>query len=265
MELAKAEPDSLPNDSGGAFAPGSVTRADLPDMPDGYKDALVRLIAIQAYGEKLAASEGVEWIRDAPGWQERRVYSKILSDEARHSAYLYKCLADIGVDEEEAMSIALGVSSRPTVPASMAGPLAINDSENDWIDICLNMMLLDRAGRHMVENYCTSSYAPFASANERILPDEGLHEGYGLTQFTLALNGGYDRDELAGKVTKWFAHGLNFFGPPKSRTHGQLREWGLKRKSNAEMREDYRSEVMQLLGDDADDLVRFQSDGFPWS
>lgn len=172
------------------------------------------------------------------------------------------------MSEDEAIAIAEG---RGTVKgpseASMAGPKAVADPDNVWDDVVLNNMFLDRAGRHMVSNFAESSYAPWARVCRRIVRDEKLHEGFGLQQLKRLIAAGGDRDALARRVTRWYALGLNFFGPPQDPGKiAFLRRWGLKRSDNETLRRAYRSEVatiMDRLG--AADLLRLSHDRFPYA
>lgn len=249
-----------------SYEPHSIGRRDFAAMPDDYRQIVVRLMAIQAHGERLAATAGIDWVRKVPGYRERRVLATVLADEARHSALLYRELEHLGVDEDEANEIVLRTGASATTARSMEGPVAVGDPDNDWTDIALNMMLLDRAGRYMIENYCESSYRPWAQACLEILPDEAMHEGFGLAQFKAILARPHDRDALAMKVTRWFAFSLNFFGPPSRQHYDKLRDYGLKRRTNEQMREAYRIEVIEMLRrGDALDLVRLSHDAYPYA
>jgi ring-1,2-phenylacetyl-CoA epoxidase subunit PaaA len=248
------------------YRPSSVQRRDFGSMPDDYQTFVIRLMSVQAHGEKMAATQGVEWTRRLPGFRERRILANVLADEARHSALLYRELESIGIDEVQADEIVLHSGASPTTAKSMEGPIAVGDPENEWIDIVLNMMLLDRAGRHMIENYCESSYKPWADVCHQILPDEAMHEGFGFVQFRKILAETSDRDRLAAKFTRWYAYSLNFFGPPSRHKYDVLRTYGLKRQSNEELRASYQCEVEALMaGIDATDLIRLTSSVYPYA
>lgn len=223
-------------------------------------------MAIQAYAERLGAVELGPWIGRVPNFRDRRVLSRILAEEAHHAYMLYEELEALGVSEAEAIALAEGGGlDRGPDAASLAGPRAVAHEQNEWDDIPLNNMFLDRAGRHMVTNFAESSYEPWARISERILKDEKLHEGFGYRQLRRMVREYRDRDALAQKITRWFALGLNFFGPPASSKTERLRLLGLKRRSNEELRCEYRQEVIGLLaGLGVADLVRLQHDAFPY-
>jgi len=246
--------------------PASVNRDALADQPEEYRDNLIRIMSMQAYAERLGALELAHWVPRTPNHQLRRVCARICSDEANHASWLYRELEAIGVSEGEALEIAEGRTGKGPNSASLAGPKAVADDDNTWMDVPLNNMFLDRAGRYMVSNFSASSFEPWARVSRRILKDEKLHEGFGLRELKRLNAEHEDRDELAGRVTKWFTLGLNFFGPPKSSRTEQLRQFGLKRIDNETLRQAFRREVdaiLERIG--ATDLVRLEHDAFPYS
>ncbi len=248
------------------MAPASVTRDDFASQSEEYRENLVRIMSMQAYAERLGAIELGVWVARAPNYQLRRICARICSDEANHACWLYRELDAIGVPEERALEIAEGRTGRGPANASLAGPKAVGDDDNTWMDVPLNNMFLDRAGRYMVSNFAASSFEPWARVSRRILKDEKMHEGFGLRELKRLVSDAEDRDELARRVTKWYALGLNFFGPPKSSRTEQLRYFGLKRIDNETLRCAYRQECENILDRlDARDLVRLEHDAFPYA
>lgn len=248
------------------LAPESVEAENLGDYGPEYKYYLTRLLSMQAYAERSGATELSLWIPKAPDFRVRRLLARILADEADHSYRLYAVLHDMGVSEEDAIAIAQGRSGAGPTAAALEGPAEVGNPDNSWDDIVLSTMFLDRAGRYMVENFSMSSYAPWAKVCKRILKDEYFHQGFGFKQFQIRLASEPDREAYRRKVTKWYAHGLNFFGPPGSSKTGLLRSLGLKRKSNEELREGYRQEVEELMASiGASDLIQLTSHAYPYA
>lgn len=262
VELDVAGGKTLP------LAPECIQRDDLDQMPEDYRYNLVRIMSMQAYAERLGAIELGPWMAKVPTYRARRAVGKILSDEAYHAYLLYRELERIGVSEEEAIDIAEGRSGKGPAKASLAGPKEVASDENDWEDIPLNNMFLDRAGRYMVGNFAKSSYAPWATISKRIIKDEQMHEAFGLMMLRemAANSAGEERQRLAQKASRWYALGLNFFGPPKSSKIERLRELGLKREDNEQLRQRYRTEVEQIMADiNASDLLHLSNDSFPYA
>lgn len=248
------------------FAPETIRPEHLPGCPADYRFHLTRLLSMQAYAERCGATELARWVGRAPDFRLRRLLARILADEADHACRLYDVLDRIGVGEADAIAIAQGRAGSGPTQAALQGPLDVGHPDTEWDDVVLNHMFLDRAGRFMVENFATSSYAPWAAACKRILRDEHFHQGFGFNQFKLRLAGVANRTAYAAKVTRWYAHGLNFFGPPSSSRTQTLRRYGLKRRSNEELRGAFRLEVETLLDTlKARDLLRLERDEYPYA
>jgi ring-1,2-phenylacetyl-CoA epoxidase subunit PaaA len=247
------------------YSPSAIDFADLPNMPEEYRTELVRLMAIQAYSEEKASTEGIEWIAKSPDYKRRRVFAKIIAEEAQHSYLIYNLLERMGVSEKEAISIAEGRSQRPMHDASLEGPLSVGDDDNEWIDIMLNHMFLDRAGKFMVGNFCEASFKPWADANRIILREERGHIGFGFAELRTYLAEKGDSDEARIKISNWYAKGLNFFGPPSTSRGARLSAYGLKRKDNETLRNEFRQEVEDVFAEiGRPDLIQLERNEFPY-
>lgn len=260
-----ASDSSLPTAIEFDYAPGSIDYADLPTVPEDYRRQLVRLMAIQAYSEEKAATEGVAWIANAPDYKRRRVFAKVIAEEAQHSYLIYQLLERMGVSEQEAIAIAEGRAERPMHDASLEGPLSVGDEDNEWIDIMLNHMFLDRAGKFMVGNFCDASFKPWAEANRIILREEQGHIGFGWAELRRYLAEAGHSEQAREKISTWYAKGLNFFGPPSTRRGALLATYGLKRKDNETLRNEFRAEVEELFHELGRlDLIELEHDEFPY-
>lgn len=247
------------------LVPECVEVEDFANMPEEYQQQVIRIMSMQAYAERLGAVELGKWIEKAPDYQEMRVLARICSDEANHAYWLYRELDAIGVSMAESIAIAEGKSGRRPEQSSLKGPKEVGAEQNDFYDVAMNNMFLDRAGRFMVQNFARSSFGPWARVCQRIVHDEHLHQGFGLSQLKKMLASDLDRSEMRLKVTRWYALGLNFFGPPRSSKTELLKKFGIKRKSNQDLRLEYIKEVgaiMEELG--ASDLLALTADEFPY-
>lgn len=247
------------------YAPSSIDFNDLDSTPEDYRQELIRLMAIQAYSEEKAATEGIEWIAKAPDYKRRRVFAKVIAEEAKHSYLIYSLLERMGVSEQAAIAIAEGRGDRPMHNASLEGPLSVGNEENEWIDIMLNHMFLDRAGKFMVGNFCEASFKPWAEANKVILREESGHIGFGFAELRTYLGQCGDSDEALTKISNWYAKGLNFFGPPSTKRGAKLSAYGLKRKDNETLRAEFRLEVAEAFAElGRPDLIQIEKDDFPF-
>ncbi len=245
----------------------SVDYSMFEQMPEEYREQMIRIMSIQAYAEKKAATEGVEWIDKAPNYKSRRVFTNVLAEEAYHSYLIYKILEKIRVSEDEAIDIAEGRSSgnKKMHNASLEGPLSVGEESNEWIDIMLNHVFLDRAGKFMVTNFIDASFTPWSEANEKILREEAGHIGFGMKELKKWLDEQVDREKTKQKISAWYAKGLNFFGPPSSHKSEMLKKYGIKRKDNEELRAMFIKEVEEEFAElNASDLIELKHNEFPY-
>lgn len=245
--------------------PESVELEDIDAMPSDYKEILIRTMAMQAYAERLGAEELGKWIAKTSKYTDMRVIARICYDEANHAYWLYKELDALGVSMQQAIDMAEGRNGRAPSKHAFEGPQEVGSDSNEVLDVALNNMFLDRAGRFMVSNFSKSSYGPWARVCQRILHDEHLHQGFGLNQLRKAINSDIDRAVLSEKTSKWYALGLNFFGPPSEKYNEKLFRYGIKRKSNKSLREEFEKEVESIMAElDSSDLIQLQKDEFPY-
>jgi 1,2-phenylacetyl-CoA epoxidase catalytic subunit len=250
------------------YQPKSIDYSNYQDTPAEYKKSLIRMLSIQAYMEQKATTEGIEWIKKAPSYRKRHTFSKIVHDEAKHSYHIYKILDNLGVSEQEAISIVEGGHrDYPKLSKeAMQGPLEVADKDNEWIDIMLNLTFLDRAGKYMVTNYQEASFKPWANANNIIIKDETGHVRFGEIEIKAWLKTEPDIKKQQQKVARWYVLGLNFFGPSSKNTAKKMSGFGLKQKSNDELRVNYIKEVEEFFTNiNRMDLISLQKETFPYA
>lgn len=224
----------------------SITYNSFHDTDEEYQRYVIRIMSMQAYAEKLGAEEMGYQLRLAPDSLARRSLACIVRDEADHALMLYRILEKLGVSEESAIQIAQGKADGSKATASMDGAIAVGDDDNEWIDLVLNNMLMDRAGGFIVSNFMRSSFEPWSTACEKIYEDEKWHKRFGLDQLVQCAKSNKS-EKLRYKFTVWFCRALNFFGPPSVKTQKKLCYYGIKRKSNEELRSEFVDEVKFLM------------------
>lgn len=248
------------------YAKKSIDYDTFLKTPEDYQKKIIRIMSIQAYAEKKAATEGVEWIDKSPDYKCRKIFTKILAEEASHSYLIYKILENIGVSEQEALDIAEGNNNAKMHDASLEGPMSVGDKDNEWIDIMLNHVFLDRAGKFMVSNFIDASFTPWSVANEKILREEAGHIGFGMKEMKRWLREQTDRALAKEKIASWYAKGLNFFGPPSTHKSQTLKNYGIKRLDNEELRNLFKEEVETVFAQlDSSDLIALSHNQFPYA
>lgn len=230
------------------YAVGKIDFERFHDCPNDYKHYVIRIISVQAYAELLGANEVAAQLKLAPDFRSRKGLARIAYDEATHAYLLYEILEKMNVSESEALAIAQGKKLGSQKTQSLDGAEAVGDADNQWIDLVLNNMLMDRAGSYMVGNFSQSSFQPWAEACKKIYVDEQWHKTFGIKQFEHYIQT-HDIYSLAQKFSLWYARALNFFGPAQSKSDALLKAYGIKRKSNEELRTEFKCELQKILAD----------------
>ncbi len=215
-----------------------------PDsLPADYKDLLVRMLSIQSRiesGYMLAAERTLlKPLALAPTPEDKAEYAAFWSDEVRHASYWMQLLDGLGVAVDDAF---------------MATPMPIyifemRDQAEDWIEYGLFSFFADRQGAYMGYEWLGCSYEPLARIAERVHKEELGHAafGYRLMRRYLAREGERGRALLVRHLQKWYPAGLDMFGKSGSKRQHDYLRWGLRRRTNEQMRDEFTGEVNNLL------------------
>ena len=136
----------------------------------------------------------------------------------------------------------------------MASPMPIyifemRDQAEDWLEYGLFSFFADRQGAYMGYEWVGCSYEPLARIAERVHKEELGHAafGYRLIRRYLQREGDRGRELLIKHLAKWYPAGLDMFGKSGSKRQFDYVRWGLRRRSNEQMRDEFTEEVNNLL------------------
>jgi ring-1,2-phenylacetyl-CoA epoxidase subunit PaaA len=213
------------------------------DLPPEYKDLLVRMLSIQSRieSEYMLAPERtlLKPLALAPTPEDKAEYAAFWSDEVRHASYWMKLLEELGVNVDAAF---------------MATPMPIyifemRDQAQDWIEYGLFSFFADRQGAYMGYEWVGCSYEPLAKIADRVHKEELGHAafGYKLLRRHLTREGERGRQQIIHHLARWYPAGLDMFGHSGSKRQNDFLRWGLRKRSNEEMRDEFVSEVNALL------------------
>ncbi|PYM97246.1 MAG: hypothetical protein DME08_11325 [Candidatus Rokuibacteriota bacterium] len=216
-----------------------IESADVAKMPAEYQTLLKRVLAIQADCEIGGPHLYVRSILpDAPTKVDRLIVARTAAEEADHYRKVARLAGEVGED----VSALLSRPNRERYVNAFRGTIT------SWEDFAVFGFLIDRVGRYQLEEFIGCSYAPL----ERLLPDvineELGHIDYGHTKTAeFAARGGRDKERIQGVIDAWYPKALDMFGNTGSRRSERYRHWGLKRRTNAQAREEYMREVDPLI------------------
>jgi len=109
-----------------------------------------------------------------------------------------------------------------------------------WADIGCVGWFVDGAAIVNQTTLAKSSYGPYARAMVRICKEENFHKKQGFEICSILANGTAEQKAMIqDAVNRWWWPSLMMFGPSDtdSPNSGELLKWGIKRKSNDELRQ----------------------------
>jgi ring-1,2-phenylacetyl-CoA epoxidase subunit PaaA len=214
---------------------------DFEKMDPEYQELLRRVLAIQADCEIGGPNLYVKDILpNAPRKVDQLIVARTAAEEMDHYRKMARLAGDIGADVSY-------VLSRPNQERYVE---AFRGTITTWEDFSVFGFLIDRVGRFQLEEFIGASYQPLARVVEdpQVIREEEGHIDFG-TNCTAecAAKGGEAKERIQKSVDYWYTKGLDMFGKSQSYRSERYRYWGLKRRTNAEAREQYTREVNALI------------------
>ena len=211
------------------------------DMPPDYRDAVVKIRTIQARIETeypmFPERTLVPAMRLAPTPEDWVRYASYWAQECQHATYWIKMLDDLGVKvDDEFMA-----TPKPIYIFDM------RDTAPTWVEWAYFSFFADRQGAYMAWEWIDSSYAPFARVSERAWREEEGHAQMGVEILRDVVATPAGRAQAQEKLLAWYPAGLDMFGRSDSPAQYDQIRWGLRRRTNEEMREAFREEVDAVL------------------
>jgi ring-1,2-phenylacetyl-CoA epoxidase subunit PaaA len=220
----------------------AVERETLAQQDPEYQTLLRRVLAIQADCEIGGPHLYVDaMLPGAPSRLDQLVVARTAAEEIDHFRKFARVAGDIGVDTSS-------ILSRPNQERYVE---AFRGSITSWEDFAVFGFLIDRVGKYQLEEFVGCSYKPLSRLLEhpsRVMDEEDGHIDYGTTRTAeLAAGPGEQRERVQRAVNAWYVTALDMFGRSASGRAERYQFWGLKRRSNAEAREQYMREVNPLI------------------
>jgi len=211
-------------------------------MPAEYRRQLIRMISQHAHSEVVGMLPEGAWISRAPSLRRKMILLAKVQDEAGHGQYLYHAAETLGATREEMLD------------ALHAGKAKYSNVFNyptlTYADVGVIGYLVDFAAILNQTMLAHSSYGPYARAMVHISAEENFHKKQGqdlvirMTQGTPA-----QRAAVQDAVNRWWWPTLMMFGPPDSQSPNSqvLIRWGIKTKTNDELRQDFMDKIIPEL------------------
>ena len=203
-------------------------------MPERYRQQLIRMMSQHAHSEIVGMLPEGNWITRAPSLKRKMVLLAKVQDEAGHGMYLYSATESLGVRRKDLIEDYLYGSAKYSS--------IFNYPTLTFADICVIGWLVDGAAIINQTMLAKSSYGPYSRANIRICKEEGFHKKQGYEMLAKMANGTPEQQKMAqDAVNRWWWPTLMMFGPhdEDSPNSEELIKWGVKTKTNDELRQDF--------------------------
>jgi ring-1,2-phenylacetyl-CoA epoxidase subunit PaaA len=201
-------------------------------MPERYRKQLIRMMSQHAHSEVVGMLPEGNWITRAPTLRRKMGLLAKVQDEAGHGLYIYCGAETLGVGRDEMIDQLLAGKAKYSS--------IFNYPTLTWADIGVIGWFVDGAAIVNQTMLAKASYGPYARAMVRICKEENFHkrQGYEI-MMTLAEGTPGQRRMAQDAVDRWWWPSLMMFGPSDkdSPNSAELTRWGVKRKSNDELRQ----------------------------
>ncbi|HEY2990513.1 MAG TPA: Phenylacetic acid catabolic protein [Candidatus Binatia bacterium] len=216
-----------------------VHAKDFAKMDLEYQDLLARILKIQSDCEIGGPHLYVEkMLPGAPTKLDQLIVARTAAEEIDHYRKFARVAGDIGVD----VSFVLSQPNQKRYVEAFRGTIAT------WEDFAVFGFLIDRVGHYQLDEFVGTSYAPIEPLLPDIILEELGHIDYGANKTRELVDKG---DESHAKIQKaldhWYVTALDMFGHSESKRSERFCYWGIKRRTNAQAREEYIKEVNPLI------------------
>lgn len=207
---------------------------------EDYIAALRRTLVVSADTELISAPAYLRAARDAPTTGSYMSAVSMISDELGHAHIAYRMLRDLGVDTDEL------IYEREA--SDFRYPYAFDVPLDTWVELVVANGFYDRAGYCLLGDIHTNtSYGPWKRALVKVEREENFHLRHGERWMTVYAEDPERKPQLQRAVDWMFILTLEWFGLPDDlKRHGGQLSYGLKGKSNDELRQEWMSTAVPL-------------------
>ncbi len=211
-------------------------------MPDKYRQQLIRMISQHGHSEIVGMLPEGAWITRAPNLRRKQVLLAKVQDEAGHGQYLYHAAETLGISRQEMIA---ALHEKRAKYSSI-----FNYPTLSWVDVATIGWLVDGAAIKNQTMLAQGSYGPYSRAMVRICAEEGFHKKQGQEMIMQYAQGtAVQKEMVQDSINRFWWPTLMMFGPhdADSPNTAQLMSWGIKTKSNDQLRQEFINEMVPAL------------------
>jgi ring-1,2-phenylacetyl-CoA epoxidase subunit PaaA len=220
--------------------PEVKTPEEFHSQPAEYQDAVKKIIRSHALNELYGAQVFDEpAIALAPTPYAKWLTCRVAMEEYHHHVRFKELADQIGVRSEE-------------MQPEHKRPLNIFEFPlKTWEEFCAIKMLGDLAEILQVEDLLHCSYVPLRNVARITMPEERFHAQFGLDFCTDLCETRDGKTRIQDAINRFFPGAPLFFGASGSKNNAIYRKYGIKMRTNEDMRADYLArakDVVEKLG-----------------
>lgn len=223
------------------------------NVPPRYRAELMKLMATFVDSELAGAAGFADVINAGPGIKERIAAAKIVLEKTDNADRVLRVMAEFGVDADRY------AAHHPwTARLERDADIGTSRSDHDmrlavfnypldgWVDSVVMNVLMSRAVVIQLTDFSLISYQPLAEAFRAVLPVETRH-GELAVEGALKLAQEGAETAMQTSANYWWPRVAASFGSGASNKAEALRDMGLRRSTNAELKTRWEVEAATLL------------------
>jgi ring-1,2-phenylacetyl-CoA epoxidase subunit PaaA len=200
-----------------------------------YLEGLKRTLVVSGDTELVSAPAYLRAAQHAPRMQSYISVVGIIQDELGHAHIAYRMLRDLGVDTDALIY--------EREPSDFRYPYAFDVPLDSWYEMVVANGFYDRAGFVLLSDiFQHTSYGPWKRALVKVDREETFHLRHGERWMRTLAEDPEHKPKLQAAVDWMFVMTLEWFGLPDDlKRHKEQLGFGLKGKSNDELRQEWMS------------------------
>jgi ring-1,2-phenylacetyl-CoA epoxidase subunit PaaA len=206
------------------------TCEELKQQPEEYRTACEKLVISHAinelYGGRTFDEPAVAF---APTPYAKWLTCRVAMEEYGHHVRFFELGREMGIAEE-----------RMLPEKTSKKPLSLFEYPlKSWEEFVAIKLVVDLAEILQVEDLLHCTFHPLRNLARMTMPEERFHCQFGLDFGAELVKTPEGKAKLQDAVNRVFPTVPTFFGGSKSRNNEIFRKWGIKLRTNDEMRADY--------------------------
>ncbi|MEP2029622.1 MAG: Phenylacetic acid catabolic protein [Paracoccaceae bacterium] len=220
---------------------GVLTSPD--NAPPRYRAELLRMMASFVDSELAGAAGFADVINQGPGVKERIAAARIVMEKTNHADLVLRLMGEFGTNTDKY------ANQHPwTKRLARNAPVDAKRSDLDmrlavfnyplegWIDAVVMNFLMGKAVGVQLAEYATISYQPLAEVIRKIIPREAHHAELAAEGLAKLRDDSEQDAKISGSIAYWWPRVVSSFGNGSSKRFDSLRSMGLRKFTNAELR-----------------------------